>query len=186
MRNLPRYLTVARAYGLKRVFYYWSNFPSPRPQDPVTANGWSFYHHDTSLTPGAAAWAVWGRMLDGAKPLAGLVDRDEEVYLFADAEEIVAAVWAETPRKASLPAGAFPQNASCRRFDTMGNETQVDLALPCELELNNFMHYFRFRGATARHISAYFREGLKLPADLPVRKDGKLIREEDAFDARRR
>jgi len=178
---ISRYLTVARACNVTRVFYYWSNYPSPRPQDPVGGNGWSFYHYDTSLTPGGAAWAVWAAMLDGARPLATLVDRDEEVYLFKDGKELVATVWAETPKTISLPADVMGNKAACRRFDVMGNETRIDLSKPHELSIGRFMYYFRFSNAGQDDVLQYFRKGLALPENWQVRRHAEAIKEEQAL-----
>ena len=180
--DMPRYMTVALSNNVK-VFYYFNGFPSPSPQDIMTGPTWTYYNHDTSIAPGGVARAVWAKMLDGTEPVGILVDRDEEVYLFRDGAEIVAVVWAETPRNVILPAKCFGPQATCVRYDAMGNTLNVPLTAEHKVALGHFLYYYRFSQATPQEVSTYFRKGLGLPANTQIRKDGTLIREEDAFKA---
>jgi hypothetical protein len=177
VQKMARWLTVAAGSGVKRVFYYCDHFPGQ--QDSINGISWTMYNPDSSVTPGAVARAVWASMLDGSKPLCLLVERDEEVYIFQDVDELVVTLAADTARNVEFPSRNLPPSARCRRFDVMGNETVVDLSKPCTVTLGPFMQYLRFRGVSLKEVIGYVREGLKLPPDVKVRAAGAVMNETD-------
>ena len=145
VRNIPRYLTVAKSSGVKRVFFYWSNYPAPREQSPVIGSDLGFYHHDTSLTAGAAAWSVWACMLDGAEPLGSVVEKGREVHYFKDGADIVAVLWSEEPGSVVIGKNIADGKKTCSKFDVMGNEKRIDLSTPAVYALSQFVTYLRFK-----------------------------------------